>query len=255
MSAPGGNVWWKTPASRDRSQFNDGRVRCVDESRNQPGRDIRTGINIVDERGVVRMVISSKERFPNPIVNGREVVTNRRPSAGIIFYNDDGDECGGLVFGNGEAAILFDRYKQDQVIGLTYTEGDRGPRYGLTVWDRSERPIAELIERLEVIRSMHDGPEKVQAQRDLEAELRGSVRLFVGREPGGGAVIVVADSMGRERVRIGVGSDGEPRIELLDENGGAVYSLPPKKRGGGRGSPNSGPRGAVRVEDPDVGGG
>jgi hypothetical protein len=185
-------------------------------------------INIVDGDGVLRMAIASKEKTPNPIIGGKEFVTNRRPSAGFIFFNDDGDECGGLTFGNKTAGLMFDRYQQDQVVGLIYREDDRGRRYGLTIWDRAERSVTELVERLEAIRSMPDGPEKQQAQKDLETDFRAPVRLFVGKEPQGGASVVISDSMGRERIRIGMGADDVPRIELLDEDGQVVHSLPPK---------------------------
>src|SRR5258706_11164251 len=85
-------------------------------------------LNIVEADGKLRMTISNKERVPEPIVNGKTFTGARKgaKSAGIIFFNDKGDECGGLAFsGSGEgedinagAALLFDQFNQDQTVGI-----------------------------------------------------------------------------------------------------------------------------------------
>jgi hypothetical protein len=47
------------------------------------------------------------------------VATARKRPAGIIFFNDEGDEGGGLVFqgqkGESTASLTLDQYQQDQV--------------------------------------------------------------------------------------------------------------------------------------------
>lgn len=56
----------------------------------------------------------------------------RSTSRGVIFYDDEGDECGGLVFGgrhvdgghSAGGALLFDQFKQDQVIGLVHEDNE-----------------------------------------------------------------------------------------------------------------------------------
>src|SRR4051812_49758939 len=77
-------------------------------------------INVREPDGTLRMVISNHARLPGNIVRGKETPPVDRPYAGILFYNDEGTENGGLVFGghrsaNGEivdagVALSFDRY-------------------------------------------------------------------------------------------------------------------------------------------------
>src|SRR5690242_10450551 len=54
-------------------------------------------INVVEPDGTLRMVISNKARLPGVIVKGKEFPPRDRPQAGMIFYNDEGSENGGLI--------------------------------------------------------------------------------------------------------------------------------------------------------------
>jgi len=77
-------------------------------------------LNVREADGTLRMVISNRGRLPGVIVRGKENPPVDRPSAGMIFYNDEGTENGGLVFSghrnaNGEVvdsgvSLSFDRY-------------------------------------------------------------------------------------------------------------------------------------------------
>ena len=184
-------------------------------------------VNIIDENGVVRLAIANKDRTANPIIGGKEVVTDRHPSAGMIFFNDDGDECGGLIYGDKWAHMSFDQYGQDQILVLQYNESPEGRKYGLTVGDRPEAPLGPMIDRYQAILAMSDGEEKEKAMAEFQAGFHAPIRLFIGKHLDGSASVVMSDSKGKERIRIVVGSDNAPRIEMLDENGGIVDSLVP----------------------------
>ena len=54
-------------------------------------------INVVEPDGTLRMVISNHAQLPGIIVHGRERPFDR-PQAGMLFYNDEGSENGGLIF-------------------------------------------------------------------------------------------------------------------------------------------------------------
>lgn len=54
-------------------------------------------INVVEPDGTLRMVISNRNKLPGIIVRGKEQPF-ARPQAGILFYNDEGSENGGLIF-------------------------------------------------------------------------------------------------------------------------------------------------------------
>ena len=54
-------------------------------------------INIIEPDGTLRMVQSNKAQFPGVIVKAEEHKQDR-PFAGMLFFNDEGTENGGLIF-------------------------------------------------------------------------------------------------------------------------------------------------------------
>src|SRR6059036_1754830 len=86
-------------------------------------------INIVDANGTLRMVIANKDRMHPGVMDGK-VLQRPRPYAGLIFFNDQGNEAGGLILTGHEqngtraadAGLMFDQLGQDQTIGFDYTE-------------------------------------------------------------------------------------------------------------------------------------
>ena len=84
-------------------------------------------INIVEPDGTLRMVISNHAQLPGIVRHGKEEPF-ARPQAGMIFYNDEASEVGGLIFGgrktpkgdveNSGGSLSFDRYDANQVVQL-----------------------------------------------------------------------------------------------------------------------------------------
>src|SRR5579859_3338940 len=97
-------------------------------------------INVVEKNGALKMVISNKERQHPGAMNGKDFPKRER-EAGMIFFNSQGDECGGLIYdGNSkEAGMVYsiDKYKDDQVMQLQYMENteNKSRKYGLQLWD------------------------------------------------------------------------------------------------------------------------
>ena len=54
-------------------------------------------LNIVDANGTLRMVISNKDRMHPGVIDGK-TIDRPRPVAGLLFFNDEGDEVGGLTY-------------------------------------------------------------------------------------------------------------------------------------------------------------
>src|ERR1019366_1393713 len=54
-------------------------------------------IKVVEPDGTLRMVISNHDALPRD-ARGNAQGANQRPGAGVIFYNDEGTENGGLIF-------------------------------------------------------------------------------------------------------------------------------------------------------------
>jgi hypothetical protein len=192
-------------------------------------------INIVEPDGKLRMVIANKARSTGPIGHGKPFGYAGGTRAGIIFFNDEETEDGGLIFEgaktNGKvtasAQLSFDQYEQDQVVYLRYVE-EKGKRYeGLYVDDRAEIPgLFDSYRRLD---SMPPGPAKDSARRILEGPHNGvpseAHRVFVGRDGTRSATLRLADPYGRTRLRLLVDSLGAARIEFLDDSGHVVRSL------------------------------
>ena len=191
-------------------------------------------INVVDANGTLRLVIANKDRMHPGVMDGK-VIDRPRPVAGLLFFNDEGDEVGGLtITGQGRdgirranAGLMFDQLKQDQTIGLTYSEGNGQRTAGLQVWDRSDRPLSELIEQLNAANRIAESTERDAAIKQIrDAAPAGPRRVFVGKTADRAASVSLADANGKPRLTLTVDATGSPRIEFLDENGKIVDRMP-----------------------------
>ena len=162
-------------------------------------------IDIVEPDGTLRMVVSDHARLPGIIVRGKEQAFER-PQAGMLFYNDEGSENGGLIFGGrrnarGEVtdsggSLSFDRYGANQIVQL------------LGVDDHEDR-MAGLV--------VSDSPEHAPGHR----------RIWLGRGDDGAATLALMDGEGRKRLLFEVPAQGTPRMVFLDTNGNVVQRLAP----------------------------
>src|SRR3954452_2693266 len=106
--------------------------------------DVRR-INVREPDGTLRLVISNRARLPGVIVQGKEQPPVDRPQAGLLFYNDEGSENGGLVFSGHRSAkgevmdsggsLSFDRYAGNQVVQLIGVDDSTDHIVGLIVSD------------------------------------------------------------------------------------------------------------------------
>ena len=195
-------------------------------------------INIIAPNGMPRLVISNAERAPDVIINGKTYHRSGSNEAGMIFYNEEGSENGGMGFSghtrdghvSANAGFMFDQYGQDQTVGLTYDEQDGRRSAGLRVWDRPNQSVTVLADMVEPIKLMPNGPEKTRrmaAVRDSATRLGlgGAQRVFVGKQSDKTATVILADAQSRSRLRLVVDSAGVARIEFLDEGGHVMRTL------------------------------
>ena len=193
-------------------------------------------LNVVDADGTLRMVISNKDRMHPGQMDGK-VIDRSRPVAGLLFFNEAGDEVGGLAFTGREvngvplanASIMFDQYKQDQTIGFSYSESNGRRTAGFQVWDRSDSRLSELIEKQNAANKIADRAEREKAIAAIRAAAPpGPRRVFVGKNPDKAATVSLADGDGKPRLTLTVDATGNPRIEFLDAEGKVVSRLPEK---------------------------
>lgn len=193
-------------------------------------------INVVDANGTLRLVISNKDRMHPGVIDGR-TIDRSRPVAGLLFFNEAGDEVGGLTFTGREvngttranAGIMFDQYKQDQTIGISYSENGGRRTAGLQVWDRADTSLGELVDKLNAANRIADPAERQKAIAAARASAPPAPRrLFAGKQGDRSATVALSDANGKVRLTLTVDADGDPRIEFLDEQGKVVSRLPQK---------------------------
>jgi hypothetical protein len=182
-------------------------------------------INIVEPDGTLRMVISDKAQFPGIIINNRERPhPENRSSAGMLFFNDEGTENGGLIFGGGKdkngtvssyGHLSFDRYLQDQVFTIDATENGNQKRSGLSIVDDPDWPITDFL-----------NANHVEQQAFFKTHAPPQQRIYLGRTADDSASLTLKDKDGRARIVIKVNPDGSPVIQFLDPSGKVTSQLP-----------------------------
>lgn len=195
-------------------------------------------INIVGPDGKNQLVISNRQEIPEAIIDGKTFQSHgRHDGAGLIFYNSEGDEDGGLAFeskktADGYAAggdLMFDQYKQDQIVGIEYGDENGKRKAGLHVWDRPDLDLAQEVEHLQSVQNMPAGPQKDAAMKQLQDQQKsgalGATRVFVGRMPDKTASVLLYDSRGTPRLAMKVAADGQAEIDFLDQNGNVTRRL------------------------------
>jgi hypothetical protein len=189
-------------------------------------------INIVEADGSVRLVLSNAERQTPGVIDGRQLPARPRP-AGMIFFNEEGDEVGGLVFNgrrrNGSASALglltFDQWKQDQTVVLQYSEGTGGRQAGLAIFDRPESPLTVLLD-LVLRREAASEDERAEIDDEIAAlQAQAPRRMFVGKDREERSILALADGQGRQRLVLAVDRDGVARIQFFDESGNVVREV------------------------------
>lgn len=194
--------------------------------------DVRR-INVVEPDGKPRLILTSRARLPGAYVRGTEYPhPGRDVGGGLVFFNDDGTEAGGLMYhsaktgdaSDNQAIWTVDQYEQNEIMELSYGR-ERGKRNaGFTVYD--DRPEQSLLPLVQAYAEMQHAvaPEaKQQAKHRFDQSVKDSIdrertRVFVGKN-GDEAKLVLGDKQGKPRIVLEVDGNGEPTIELLDAAG------------------------------------
>ncbi|GAA3918019.1 hypothetical protein [Hymenobacter algoricola] len=201
-------------------------------------------LNLVERDGTVKMIMANKARFPQGVTIDGKHTDYPRTNPGMLFYNDKGEECGGLIFGgqqdkDGKVSagghFSLDRFGQDQVVALTYQQQGQGYTAGLTFNDAPDESMTAVQERYKNATA----EEKQQAQREGKLGLQprvymGTTRsrssaLVLNDQRGSNRVMLIAnteqstldfkDAQGRVRLTIGVDSHNQPVLRCFDEAG------------------------------------
>lgn len=199
-------------------------------------------INIREKDGKLRLVIANTDRMPGGTVAGVDLKfrDGKRDGAGMILFNDEGDEDGGFTWQGkstdgshiAESTIRFDNYRQNEAIGMSHSQEGNQKESALEVWDSPDTPIsADFAREYARIGAMPDGPDKTAASKAMIERHASEVgkltrRVFVGRTMKDDAAVVLNDRNGKPRIRMAVDSAGGASLQFLDDSGKVSYSLP-----------------------------
>jgi hypothetical protein len=192
-------------------------------------------INIVEPDGTLRMVISDKTSLPGIVIKGQEHPHPNRSTAGILFFNDEGTENGGLIFGGAKdkdgkptsfGHLSFDEYEQDQVLVIDSNQNGEKRGSALTIVDRPDYPIGELVALTDKIKNLPKDQQQAEITKFMQSHPSPHQRLFLGRSDDRSVALRFKDGDGRDRIVLQVAADGTASIKFLDQTGKVVSQLP-----------------------------
>lgn len=197
-------------------------------------------LNIVEPNGKLRMVLTNKAMSPGNLEYGKEFIKGGLRS-GMIFYNDEETECGGLVYDgitdsnskeySANGHLSFDQYNQNQVVYLSYYDENGKRQMGLSVDEWQTKP--SFKEWRDQIGRIYEQTSDTALQRSLYQKLlypaperrAYSRRVFLGRDEDANAALVLFDQLNRVRLEIKVDSLGTAAIVFFDEKGRVVKTI------------------------------
>ena len=193
-------------------------------------------INLREPDGTLRLVISDAASAPGIIIKGKEYPHPNRKAAGMTFYNDEGTENGGLIFGGekdkdgskeSHGHLSFDAYEQDQTMALDSHQEKEG-RY--TKLQFNDYPDYSILEEIQLLASTKDLPadqQKARLQAFFDKNGGPTRRMLLGRNTDGSVQLAMNDLQGHPRIVMKVAKDGSPSLQMLDGNGKVTGELVP----------------------------
>jgi hypothetical protein len=195
-------------------------------------------LNIVEPDGTTRMIISDTARAPGYIFKGKEYPhPDGRKVAGMIFYNDEGTENGGLIWGGNRGKdgkisshghLSFDNYEQDQVMVIEGNQDEEGKSSFIQIMDRPDYSLEPLMQLIEKNRDLPKGRQQTALADFLKSRPQPQSRLFLGRKADRSAALILKDPEGRDRIVLKVDTDGTPSLQFLDASGKVLNEVPEK---------------------------
>jgi hypothetical protein len=192
-------------------------------------------INVIEKDGRIRLVISNQDRSPPPIERGVPFGYAGGNRPGLIFYNEEGTENGGLIFGGhrdstgkyiSSGSLTFDQYDQDQTVALQYIDQDGRRRSGLAINDYATGVSSRQLDvRIKRVEALADSLARADSMKILSKYFP-RARVYVGRTRDGASQLILSDWMGKARLRLKVDSAGAARIQFLDDSGHVTRAIP-----------------------------
>ena len=206
-------------------------------------------INIVEKDGTVKMVITNVEKFPNgkKLINGKPTNEDRKKRSGMLFFNEDGMECGGFIYDgqknvNGHSSglsLTYDQYDGDQVMQLLtqdYKEGDK--RFVSSSLMFNDRPSKEsqlttsrIMKELDEL-GKEDPKAAEEKYKKYEADglIGGAPRVMLGKSRSENNGLFLFDNKGMPRAMFYVDKENNAKLDFFDDKGNIITSFPGKSK-------------------------
>lgn len=176
-------------------------------------------LNICEADGTIKLALFNSKNIPGMIMDGVDLLPGHRQEdgiSGLMFYNNEGDECGGLIYNsqvdeNGKVSagmsLTFDQYKQDQVLQLILAQEGELRQYGVNIFDRPEQHIKESLNTLRMFQKEEDPEKKKEHLNNLQRN--NHKRMFFGKDFDGEPKVVIYNKQGQEKIKLAL-KDDEP---------------------------------------------
>jgi hypothetical protein len=192
-------------------------------------------INVVEPDGTLRLVISNKANFPGIIIKGQEHLHPNRTTGGMLFFNDEGTENGGMIWGGSKdkdgkvsnyGHLSFDEYEQDQVFSIDAEQSGDKRDQSLRFNDNPDYLIGDLLALLDRTKDLPANQKKAEQQKFFQTHGSPHTRLSIERDVDKSVSFKLKDTDGKNRLVIQVAADGTPVIKFLDATGKVISQLP-----------------------------
>ena len=187
-------------------------------------------IRIMDSNGKVRVIVGSD-------LKGND-------SAGLLFFNEEGHECGALFYGGKRdkdgkidawSRFTMDQFKSDQIVALEYDHSGDQKRQGISINDRPDTLSPQAEELLTALQHALESAKSDVERQSIRREYLSRIpareivarRLFAGRDVEGSSLVTLADLDGKPRLRLQVDKLGKASISFLDPSGRTLRIIKP----------------------------
>lgn len=199
-------------------------------------------VNIREKDGILKAALSNSAGFNEAYRAEHGGVA----FSGLMFYNEEGQETGGLVYRgkaipggqDADVTLTFDQYRQDQNVYLHHEEfkDAQGLRVddGLTINARPD--WTKVKDEYSIYGQLEKLPPEKRDELQLKSAQAGEIslrRLFFGvqrgikdNKPYDDTGVFIKNKWGRNAIKLYVDNDNRPHFEVFDSLGKSIlYEL------------------------------
>ncbi|SEM10442.1 hypothetical protein SAMN05428989_3061 [Pseudoxanthomonas sp. GM95] len=197
-------------------------------------------LTLVEPDGTTRLVLANNAKLPGAVFGGREYAHEGRKAdgtAGMIFYDAEGTESGGLVFSglkrpdgtiSRDGHLSFDAYGQDELSTWVSAQEGGKVKNGIQFKDQPDWPLEDALKAMQA----RPGTSEAEQQAALETFMANRApmhvqRAWLGRNPDASSSLDLRDRDGKLRISARVAADGTPTLQFLDAEGKVTATFPP----------------------------